>query len=1692
MSTWDRFVQGCRLGRQDSTRRSGGGPHPGSHGRLGVAAAALLVVVACVAAVLAPPAAADPPTTPTNVTAVAGEHQVTVSWTPPLVDGGSPITYYELSDVSGHIYECASRPTPTSCVIKNLVDGQAYTFSVTASNANSSSQPSPAIRATPVDKGAPGTPTGLTATPGDGQASLSWTVPSAGSSAITGYNIYESTSPGGEHYTPVNTTPVVGPSYLATGLPNGTTYYFVVTAVNAAGESLRSTEVSSFTTGPQTPPGPPTDLRAGIGGYNEVPLQWTAPTYVGGSPIIGYNVYVDRSGTPVNSTPITSTSYDVTGLAYRDSIFSFVVRAVNKGGVSAASNETYAFLEATYSYAPTGLTGVPGDGQVSLSWTAPTFDGGSPIVSYSVLDEPDTSPKQGQARYYDCPFSPATSCVVTGLTNGTPYRFTVSARNGAQFLSGDSNVIIVTPNAAGAPGAPTGLTASTVPGHVPSQVSLSWTPPAAPGGSPITGYNIYEGTSPSDETLTPLNPSPVVGTSYAISSFDTYGGSYYFFVQAVNRTGGSQPSNEVTVTSPSTPPDTPSQLKATAGDGRVSLSWTGVTFGGGAFLNGYYIYEGTSAGGESSTPLNAVPVLPRSYTVTGLQNHTTYYFVVRSSNTGNAVSAPSNEVSAVPAAVPGAPTIASVTAGDAQASVAFTAPASDGGSTITGYTVTAHDSTTPSNGGQTASGTSSPITVTGLTNGDSYTFTVTATNGMGAGPVSGTSTAVTPATVPAVPGIGAVTAGVGQVSVAFTASTSTGGAAITAYTVTAHDSTTPANGGQTASGTSSPIPVTGLTIGDSYTFTVVATNRIGSSESSTASAPATPLPPDTTPPTLTVPSQVDVSATSSAGAVAVTYTVTATDDRDPHPTVTCDPASGSNFPLGTTPVTCTATDNVGNRATGSFTVVVRDRTGPVLTVPSDEPYVGTTDPDGVAVTYSVSAKDAIDGPVTPTCTPASGSKFPVGATTVHCSATDAAGNTSTGSFVVLVVDAAPPVVTVPQPITAEATSSRGAAVDFTVTATDAVDGPEPVVCAIDITVDGATLVTSGDTFPLGSTLVTCEARDKAFNTGLNTFTIDVVDTTGPALTLPADQHVASSGAAGATVSYTATATDAVDGEVSPSCTPASGTVFAEGVTTVHCSASDAAGNRSTGSFVVTVGTTGAPVVTVPKTITAEAAGAHGAAVTFSVSATDTVDGSRPVTCTVDGDTVHSGDTFALGTSTVLCSATDTAGNTGSGSFTVHVVDTTAPTLTLPADQHLHATNADGVKATYTATAVDAVDGTVTPSCTPASGTTFALGSTTVDCSATDAAGNSSAGSFTVDVTLADTTAPVVTVPASITAEATSSHGAPVAFAVSATDAVDGSRPVTCTVDGVTVHSGDTFALGSTSVVCTATDTDANTGSASFTVRVTDTTAPTVTVPTATVSTEATGPTGAVVTFTATAKDLVDGDLTPTCSQASGSRFPIGSSTVTCTARDADGNTGTATFSVEVTDTTAPVIHLPDGADTTVDAASPSGAKVTYTVTAQDPVHGQVPVTCAPVSGSTFPVGTTTVTCTATDPTPLPAAQRRAAAVERAAAAAAPLTSTATFVITVRPYAAPPASTAPSGAPTSSNPTHGNPGGGNPSVSSGPTGTSSAPSATSSSGADGLASTGLDIAGLLALAIGLLGTGLLLARRNRRARPNHRA
>ena len=173
---------------------------------------------------------------------------------------------------------------------------------------------------------------------------------------------------------------------------------------------------------------------------------------------------------------------------------------------------------------------------------------------------------------------------------------------------------------------------------------------------------------------------------------------------------------------------------------------------------------------------------------------------------------------------------------------------------------------------------------------------------------------------------------------------------------------------------------------------------------------------------------------------------------------------------------------------------------------------------------------------------------------------------------------------------------------------------------------------------------------------------------------------------------------------------------------------DGKGGSATGTIVVTINDTLPPVVSVPANMTLEATGPSGAAASFSTSALDDVNGPLPTS-----NTPGSGSVFPLGTTTVTASATDSAGNTGSASFTITVRDTTAPVITVPANITVAATSGNGATVTFSTTASDTVNGSLATNNNPASGSLFPVGTTTVTTTATDLAGNFASRSFTVTV-----------------------------------------------------------------------------------------------------------------------------------------------------------------------------------------------------------------------------------------------------------------------------------------------------------------------------------------------------------------------
>jgi hypothetical protein len=570
---------------------------------------------------------------------------------------------------------------------------------------------------------------------------LSWTAPSSnGGSAITGYNVYEGTTPGGENYAaPVNGgTLVVPTTYTVTGLTNATTYYFTVKAVNTVGSSAASNEAWAIPAA--TVPGAPTGAHATAADVSAT-VTWTAPADPGGSNITSYTVTaVDATVASRGHQTCTWTTgtltCTMTGLTNGDS-YTFTVTATNSLGTGPASPASNAVVPvATAPSAPTNIVATPGATSVTLSWSAPA-NGGPSITGYNVYD--GTTPGGESATAVNTTLITTTTTTVTGLTGGTTYYFIVKAVNAVGSSPASSEVFAIPGGTA--PDAPTGAHAAAGFGSA----TVTWTAPASSGGSAISSYKVTAA-----DSTTPANGGQTctwtTGTLTCTVTGLTDGDSYTFTVTAINSVGTSAASTVSNAVTPAiSAPSAPTGLTAVPGNHKVVLTWTAPSSNGGATVS-YNLYEGATAGGENyGVPVNGgVLITGTSVTVSGLTNATTYYFTVKAVN-GAGSSVASNEAWATPAATTSdAPQDTDATlSGNASVAVSWVAPLDSGGSSITGYVVTPYIGTTAQSSSVFQNNTATTQTISGLTPGTAYTFTVAAINASGTGAQSEPSNLVT-------------------------------------------------------------------------------------------------------------------------------------------------------------------------------------------------------------------------------------------------------------------------------------------------------------------------------------------------------------------------------------------------------------------------------------------------------------------------------------------------------------------------------------------------------------------------------------------------------------------------------------------------------------------------------------------------------------------------------------------------------------------------------------------------------------------------------------------------------------------------------------------------------------------------------------------------------------------------------------
>jgi uncharacterized repeat protein (TIGR02543 family) len=655
------------------------------------------------------------PASPSNVSAVGGDGSATIT-VAASSSGGSPTSY--VVTASPGTGTCTVISPATSCVILGLTNGTAYTFSATATNSTGTATGTASSSITPAGK--PDAPTGVNAVSGNGSATVSFTAPTVtGGPAIASYTV--TASPNGATCT-VNAPAT---SCVVPGLTNGTAYTFAVTANNGLFTSSASSASSSVV--PATVPGAPTSVSASSTASGSATVTFTAPASNGGSTITGYTVTSSPTGATCSGS---GTTYTCTGLT-DGTAYTFAVVAVNSVGNSVAGSSSTALTTQGAASAPTTISAVTGDSKATVTFSG-TAANGSTITGYTVKAYDSTG---NEVSGVSCTVTTAAtnaSCEVTGLTNGSSYTFkaiTNSTANSAAVSSAPSTATTaIVP--AKAPDAPTGVEVTAGTG----KISVSWTEPAS-NGSSITSYTVqaYDGSGAAITGATCTVNAPA--TTCDVSTNLVAGTNYTFKVTATSLAGTSVASTASTSIAVNAAPSVPINVTAVAGNASANISWDPPVNINGSALTGYSVTAYTAGNVVSGSCTTTASV--ETCLIIGLTNGTAYTFVVTATN-GIGTSLGSTASSAVtPSTVPNAPTGVSAAVGDAEATISFTAPVNNGGSTVTGYTVTASN-------GSTVSGTSSPIKISGLTNATAYTFTVKATNKNGDSVASSASTAVTP------------------------------------------------------------------------------------------------------------------------------------------------------------------------------------------------------------------------------------------------------------------------------------------------------------------------------------------------------------------------------------------------------------------------------------------------------------------------------------------------------------------------------------------------------------------------------------------------------------------------------------------------------------------------------------------------------------------------------------------------------------------------------------------------------------------------------------------------------------------------------------------------------------------------------------------------------------------------------------
>ena len=670
--------------------------------------------------VTATPGAARP-AKPTGVAATAGDRQVVLSWD--AVAGAMSWQVQRKAGTgpfTGWTTVPGSGAATTGHTVRNLTEGTEYTFEVRAGGAGGFGAPSDPVKATPYRS--PAKPAGVTATPGDARVTLAWTAQAAAASWQ-----YRQTTTG--DFDPWRNIASSGPataSHVVTGLMNGAAYTFEVRARNAHAAGAPSDPVSATPGRPAKPAGVTAEA-----GNRRVTLSWTALPTADSWQYQQKTTGAYGTWTAVPSSGAETTGHTVTGLDIGEA-YTFRVRAANRVGEGPASDPVTAAPGATPDK-PGGFRVTAGDGEVTLTWNAQanvtdwTWQRATGNGGFDTED----SLSNGAA----------TSHRVTGLTNGTSYRFRVRAYNeyqGQGYTGPWSDALAATPRAA--PGKPTGLTAGV---HYSRRtqsytVGLTWSPPSGAPQTLLWDYRHRAGSGDWGDWTACSRGSCWVRQLAASTT-------YTFEVRGVNGTVPGPASDSATAATGLGRPGAPTGFRVAPGDRKVTLTWDAL-----AGVSNWYWSQAVEDGGFGTEQAISDGTATR-HEVTELANGTSYTFRLRAgrrlgSNREQAVGPFSEEVAATPSAQTVKATGLTAMAGDGQVTLGWDAQAAAhswqyryrvGVGGFNDWTAGPRD------------GAATSFTVTDLTNGAVHTFEVRAVPVV-AGGESNQATA-TPTALPAEP-----------------------------------------------------------------------------------------------------------------------------------------------------------------------------------------------------------------------------------------------------------------------------------------------------------------------------------------------------------------------------------------------------------------------------------------------------------------------------------------------------------------------------------------------------------------------------------------------------------------------------------------------------------------------------------------------------------------------------------------------------------------------------------------------------------------------------------------------------------------------------------------------------------------------------------------------------------------------------